>query len=145
MTTQHDPIAEAPTARRWVSRTARVLVGATLWLGFGALARAGEPPHVPALAAIGAVVEQIQETTVGTLSGVDVGVANMWERDYVDGAGAARKGLTARLDYEVGAETRRVVVGEGSVIELGGTRWQVVALTKPSGQNGTVSLRPLSP
>jgi hypothetical protein len=129
--------------RRPVSWTARVIVA--LWLGLGGAAHADTPPVAPAPSATGAPVEQIQETTVGTLSGVDVGVANMWEREYVDGAGAARKGLTARLDYEVGAETKRVVVGEGSVLELGGTRWQVLALTKPSGQNGTVTLRPLTP
>lgn len=90
-------------------------------------------------------MEVIQETTVGTLSGVDVGVANMWEREYVDGAGAARKGLTARLDTEVAGETRRTVVGAGSVIELGGTRWEVVSLAKAPGQNGTITLRPLTP
>ncbi|MDP2314987.1 MAG: hypothetical protein Q8P41_18955 [Pseudomonadota bacterium] len=86
-------------------------------------------------------MEEIQETTMGTLSGVDVGVANMWEREYVDGAGVAHKGLTARLDYEVAGETRRIVVGEGSVIEMGGTRWEVVRLQKTPGQNGTITLR----
>jgi hypothetical protein len=87
-------------------------------------------------------VEDIQETTVGTLSGVDVGVANVWERDYVDAAGATRKGLTARMDYEIGGETRRVIVGQGSVIELGGVRWEVVRVVKPPTGNGTLTLRP---
>ncbi|MDP2305948.1 MAG: hypothetical protein Q8P18_07960 [Pseudomonadota bacterium] len=90
-------------------------------------------------------MEVIQETTVGTLSGVDIGVANMWERDYIDGTGAARKGLTARMDYEVGPETRRIVVGEGSVIQMGGERWEVVALKKTPGQNGSITLRCLTP
>jgi hypothetical protein len=90
-------------------------------------------------------LEEIQETTVGTLSGVDVGVANMWEREYTDGAGATRTGLTARLDYEVAGATRREVVGEGSVVTLGGVRWEVVRLVKTPGQNGYVSLRPLTP
>ncbi len=90
-------------------------------------------------------MEEIQETTVGTLGGVDVGVANMWERDYVDGAGTSRKGLTARLDYDVAGETRRIVVGEGSVVELGGLRWEVVRLVKTPGQNGTITLRTTTP
>ncbi len=90
-------------------------------------------------------MEEIQETTVGTLAGVDVGVANMWEREYTDGAGAAKKGLTARLDYDIAGETRRVVVGMGSVLELGGVRWEVTAISKPPNQNGTVTLRALQP
>lgn len=98
------------------------------------------PPAAP-----GAKMEEIQETTVGTLAGVDVGVANMWDREYVDGKGATRTGLTARLDYEVGGETRRVFVGEGSVLELGGVRWEVVRLHKPAGENGSVTLRPSTP
>ena len=88
-------------------------------------------------------MEEIQETTVGTLAGVDVGVANLWDREYVDGAGARRTGLTARLDYEVAGSTQRVFVGEGSILELGGVRWEVVRLTKTPGQNGSVTLRPL--
>jgi hypothetical protein len=90
-------------------------------------------------------MEEIQETTVGTLSGVDVGVANLWERDFVDGAGVSRTGLTARLDWDVSGTTRRVVVGEGSVVELGGARWEVVRIVKPPGQNGTITLRLLAP
>lgn len=99
-------------------------------------------PSAPG-APVGGVVEEIQETTVGTLGAVDVGVANMWEREYTDGAGVARKGLTARLDYDVAGETRRVVVGLGSVLELGGTKWEVAAISKPPNQNGTVTLRAL--
>jgi hypothetical protein len=91
------------------------------------------------------MMEDIQETTVGTLAGVDVGVANMWEREYVDGAGVARTGLTARMDYDDGAHTHRLIVGHGSVIELGGVRWEVVRLVKTPGQNGTVTLRALTP
>lgn len=90
-------------------------------------------------------MEEIQETTVGTLAGVDVGVANMWDRPYVDGKGEARNGLTARLDYEVAGETKRIVVGEGSIVELGGVRWEVVRLVKTPGQNGTITLRTTSP
>ena len=102
-------------------------------------------PASPDLPVNGAHVEEIEETTVGTLSGVDVGVANMWERDYVDGAGAARKGLTARLDWDVGAETKRIVVGEGSIVEFGGDRCQVLSLEKTPGHNGTITLRRLTP
>lgn len=120
-------------------RPARVLVLV------GALAcgpvRAVEPAPAPP-PATEAKVEEIQETTVGDLAGVSVGAANMWEREFVDGAGTARRGLTARLDWEEGGETRRVVVGEGSIVEIGGHRWQVVRLVKTEGANGTVALKP---
>ncbi len=86
-------------------------------------------------------MEEIQETTVGTLSGVDVGIANMWERDYVDGAGTPRKGLTARLDYDLNGETHRIVLGQGSVLEIGGARWEAIRLTKPPNAHGTIALR----
>lgn len=87
-------------------------------------------------------MEEIQETTLGTLGNVDVGVANMWDREYVDGAGRQRTGLTARIDWDVAGETRRVVVGEGSVVDIGGARWEVVRLVKPTNGNGTVAFRP---
>lgn len=106
----------------------------------GAQAPASPPPAAP-----GAKLEEIQETTVGTLSGVDVGVANMWDREYVDGAGVTRTGLTARLDYELGGVTQRVFVGEGSIVTVGNARWEVVRLVKTPGQNGHVTLRPLTP
>lgn len=87
------------------------------------------------------IEETIQETTLGTLGGVDVGAANLWDRDYVDGAGRSRHGLTARLDYEVAGEVVRVVVGEGSIVRIGGARWEVVRLDKPEDGNGHVTLR----
>jgi hypothetical protein len=86
-------------------------------------------------------VIEIQETTIDDVAGVSVGVANIWDREYVDGKGARRAGLTARLDYEVNGETVRTVVGEGSVVEIGGKRWEVTKLVKPPEANGTVTLR----
>ena len=80
----------------------------------------------------------ITETTVGSLGSVDVGVANMWERDYVDGAGRARHGVTARLMWEIDGVAGGAVVGVGSRFELGGARWEVLALEKRVGVNGTV-------
>ena len=120
-----------------------LLLGVTASIGWpcAAFAEPSPPPHTTVVAPVGASVEEIQETTVGTLSGVDVGIANMWERDYLDGAGAPRKGLTARLDYDINGETRRIVVGQGSVLEIGGARWEAIRLTKPSNANGTVTLR----
>lgn len=139
-------------AARSVKQVARALIGGLALVATAAWAahppEAPLPPTVvppPDRPAPGARMEEIQETTVGTLSGVDVGVANMWERDYIDGKGAARKGLTARMDYELGADTRRIVVGEGSIIEMGGERWEVVTLQKTPGQNGSITLRCLTP
>lgn len=112
-----------------------------LLLGGAAHAEPPGPPAAPAAAIPELPVEIIQETTVGTLGGVDVGVANMWEREYTDGAGRTRTGLTARLDVDVDGTTQRLFVGEGSVVEIGGHKWEIVALVKPANGNGQVSLR----
>jgi len=81
----------------------------------------------------------IEETTQGALGTVDVGVANVWERDYIDGSGAARTGVTARLMWDGGS----LVVGAGSVFELGGARWEVLRVDKAPEANGHVRLRAL--
>lgn len=131
-------------AVRSVSHVTGLVLCVAMGLGSPAFATSPTTPP-PVVQTSGARVEEIQETTVGTLSGVDFGVANMWERDYVDAGGIARKGITARLDFEEGAETRRVVVGVGSVLTFGPDRWEVVAIKKTPGSNGTISLRLLSP
>ncbi len=131
-------------ASRSVSQLTRLFICVAMGLGSPVYATPPSMPPSP-IQVPGARVEEIQETTVGTLSGVSVGVANMWERDYVDAGGVTRKGLTARLDFEEGTETRRVVVGEGSVLPFGADRWEVVTLRKTPGSNGTITLRLLSP
>ena len=102
------------------------------------------PPVQPPMAVIQDSVS-IQETTLENLDSVDVGVANMWERTYVDASGATRTALTARLDFELGGTTQRVVAGEGSVVKIGATSWEVVGLVKPAEGNGTITLKRKAP
>jgi hypothetical protein len=82
----------------------------------------------------------LEETTQGTLGSVDVGVANIWERGYTDATGAERTGQTARLMWDGGS----LVVGSGSVFELGGHSWRVLSVDKPADGNGSVRIEPAS-
>ena len=83
--------------------------------------------------------ETIQETTVGDLGGVSVGVANLWERDYVDAAGAPRHGMTARVAWTDASSDHWEVVGAGSALRLGAHRWTVVRVDKSEGSLGSVT------
>ncbi len=85
------------------------------------------------------MTETITETTVGELDGVRVGVANIWERDYVDATGAARHGVTARVAWtDQGGSERWEVVGVGSRLVLGAFVWRVTAIDKAPGSPGEV-------
>lgn len=81
----------------------------------------------------------LRENAQGALSGVSVGVGNLWERDYPLPDGSTRRGLSAQLF--VGGE-RRVIVGAGSELQLGSSVWLVRSVDKPSGEEGQVRLVP---
>jgi hypothetical protein len=76
----------------------------------------------------------ITEGAVASLGGIRVAVANIWERDYELPDKTRRHGLSAML--YVGGESPAVVVGEGSVVSVGGAKWLVVGVTrgKPRGE-----------
>lgn len=84
----------------------------------------------------------IRETTQGKLGGESVGVGNMWEREYELPGGESRTDLTARLYLDDG-ET--LVVGRGSVVEIGDERFEIVDISKPESGHGQVRFRPLEP
>lgn len=85
------------------------------------------------------VIEIIQETTVGDLNGTPTPMANMGQDEYALPDGTTRTGLTATL-YP--GEEGFFRVGVGSVVEIGGVRWECIDVSKPEGQRlGTVSLR----
>ncbi|CAN5328834.1 hypothetical protein BH11PSE11_BH11PSE11_26970 [soil metagenome] len=79
---------------------------------------------------------EIEETTVGDLQGVAVGVGNIWERDHVMADGRLKRGLTAQLFIDDTA----FIVGKGSVFELKGECWEVVEVRK-SATLGQVSIK----
>lgn len=95
------------------------------------LACATQPP-LPEAAVI------IHENAQTTLSGVTVGVGNVWEREYTPAGGAPTRGTTAMLFLG----DSRVIVGAGSFVELEGSTWRVLAVDKPEGGKGSVTLEP---
>jgi hypothetical protein len=89
-------------------------------------------------------MEEITETTVGNLNGVRVGVGNIWERTYTLPDGTVRSGLTAQLFILVNDQNPGIVVGQGSVVTVGASRWEVIAVTKAGQERGTVTLKELA-
>jgi hypothetical protein len=88
---------------------------------------------------------EITESTVGRLGDVRVGAGSIFAADYALPDGSTRHGLTCRL-VPADDETPRVV-GEGSEVEIGGTRWLVVRVTASGDEPfdyGEIALRPAS-
>jgi len=82
------------------------------------------------------VRETIEETTVAEIGGVRVGMGNMTRGSY-EAPDGPREGVICSLALpgKVG-----VFVGLGSVIDIGGHPWTVVAIEKPPGERGEVTL-----
>lgn len=89
----------------------------------------------PVIQSSGGLMVEIKETTVGSLDGVDVGVGNIWEREYTLPDGTSRSGPTAQLFIE----SERLIVGKGSAIAVGESRWEVVDVEMK--ELGTVKLK----
>jgi hypothetical protein len=83
---------------------------------------------------------ELTETTRDEVGGVAVGVGNILDDDeYELPDGGTGHGLTARLHTEDGG---RLVVGRGSVFELGDGRWEVLDVISGGDEDfGTVTLR----
>lgn len=75
------------------------------------------------------------------VGGARVGCGNLWDDDYVLPDGRTVHGMTATL--AVAGTEDRMVVGVGSVADIGGRLWRVVAIDKEQGRRGTVTLRPV--
>jgi hypothetical protein len=78
------------------------------------------------------------ESTVTPVGETRVGCGNVWEREYVLPDGRSARGLTARLAPADVDEP--VVVGLGSVVDLGGELWRVAAIEKQTGKPGRLRL-----
>ncbi len=79
---------------------------------------------------------EIKETTVGYLNEAEVGVGNIWEREYSLPDGTVKTGLTAQLFIGEGW----LFVGAGSVFDVEGQKWEVIAVEK-QGKLGLVKLK----
>ena len=87
-----------------------------------------------------AMIESIEETTVGDLDGTPVPMGNMTVMDYDLPDGRSRHGLVCSLALPGQIGT---FVGLGSVIQVGDARWEVVGIEKPDDDNGEVTLKKL--
>lgn len=83
---------------------------------------------------------ELMETTRDEVGGVAVGVGNILDDDEYDlPDGGTGHGLTARLHVEGG---ERLVVGKGSMFELGDGQWEVFDVISGGDDDfGTVLLR----
>lgn len=85
-------------------------------------------------------VVTIVETAVGWLGDRRVGAGNIWAAEYDLPDGTIAKGMTAQL-FVLGEGTG-TIVGQGSVLEIDGARWEVTAVDKPEERrHGRVTLR----
>ncbi len=86
------------------------------------------------------MIETIDETTVGDLDGVRVPMGNMTTGTYTlpDGTEATGTICSLALPDQVG-----VFVGMDSIVDVEGTKWKVIAISKPEGQLGSVTLQKL--
>ena len=96
------------------------------------------PPPPPADPGVPVLIETIDETTVGDLGGVRVPMGNMTTGSYTlpDGREAHGTICSLALPDQIG-----VFVGLGSVVDVQGTRWEVIGIEKPPGQLGSVTLK----
>lgn len=119
---------------------------ATLWILLACGPKPSEPstpsPAAPPAqpSTEDAVIETIDETTVGDLDGVRVPMGNVTHGSYTlpDGREAEGPICSLALPGQTG-----VFVGEGSVVEVEGTRWEVLSVEAPKGELGSVTLKKL--
>ena len=84
----------------------------------------------------------ITETTVAEINNIRVGVANVWDDDYVTDEGQSMNGPTAKLavmgntpetDFDVKAYV-------GKRVNIGGEIWRVTVISEPPGGLGSITL-----
>ena len=83
------------------------------------------------------MTETIEETTCGQLGDVRTGMASMGKGPYALPDGSVAQGMTGILAPD---EHENVVIGMGSVVTVGGVRWEVVAVEKERGIPGSITL-----
>jgi hypothetical protein len=85
----------------------------------------------------------IRETTQPAIGNRLVGVANIWERDLPDDAGAVGSRLSASVtivDPATGDMQQRMVV-VGNTLDLGDGRYRIVNIDEGGGDLGAITLR----
>jgi hypothetical protein len=92
--------------------------------------------HEPAPAPIPKDATEICEGCVGELSGIRVGVADIWDRP-IDGA-MRTSVMLALWDPKADAASRDVYVAAGSSVAIGNDTYRVVRIDNPRGHPGRV-------
>lgn len=87
------------------------------------------------------VIEEIEETTVGDLGGHRVPMGNVTRGRYTIPDGTEREGPICSLVLP--GVSPGVFVGAGSVVEVGGHRWEVLEVESPASGPGNVRLKRL--
>jgi hypothetical protein len=83
---------------------------------------------------------RIVETAVAYVGDQRVGAGNLWVADYELPDGSVANGMTAQLFLL--SNGMRLIVGPGSIVDIGGQRWEVTAVEKPEPRrHGWVALR----
>ncbi len=90
------------------------------------------------------MIETIEETTVGMLGDMRVGMGNMvFEGDYELPDGTMAHGLACAL-VPLEEEDNKLWVGLNSEVTIDGTRWKVVDIRKERNENGYVTLEQIA-
>jgi len=103
-------------------RTMIAALATLIWL-FAGTAVYGAPPEIVIL----------HNTTVGQVNGVRVGVGSIWDREYELPDKSHQYGLTAKLFPQTGEP---IVVGDGSIVSIGGQQWRVSVSAARMGREG---------
>jgi hypothetical protein len=91
-----------------------------------------------------AEARSLRETTVERLGGVRVGIGNIYSEDYERADGSTAHGPAATLVPLLGQDPNpELVVGAGSVVTLGDSRFEVLEVTPGDGGRGIVTVREL--
>jgi len=115
-------------------------VNALLYAIFAVACGTGPAPVPPVKAP---VIEEIDETTVGDLDGVRVPMGNVTHGEYTLPDGTTKTGDICSLVIPGRERGGGVFVGAGSVVEVDGTKWKVLAVDNPTEGLGSVRLQKL--
>jgi hypothetical protein len=87
---------------------------------------------------------EIGEGTVARMEGHRIAVGNIWQRDFLLPDGHATNGPAATLyvtnNDATGDASQEIVAGEGSIVEIGASRWIVTCCEQGPLNRGRICL-----
>lgn len=85
------------------------------------------------------IIEEIEETTVGDLDGHRVPMGNVTWGSYTRADGSTAEGNICSLVLP--GQSPGIFVGQGSVVVVGESRWEVMGVDNPSKGLGNITLK----